>query len=129
MAFNSKCMTTDLVSKAMMKAYNLRQPSNGLVFHNNRGSQYTSKRYRNLLAKYGIRASMGDVGACWDNAVVKRFFGSLKHDWLLKVPQPTREHMKNDVAAYMRYYNLERLHTANRDMSPVNCEMSFKKVS
>ncbi|UAA37420.1 hypothetical protein KIH87_11915 [Paraneptunicella aestuarii] len=42
-----------------------------------------------------------DVGACWDNAVVKRFFGSLKHDWLLKVPQPTREHMKNDVAAYV----------------------------
>ena len=57
---------------------------------------------------------MGDVGACWDNAVVERFFGSLKHDRLLKVPQPTREHMKNDVAAYMRYYNLDRLHTANR---------------
>ena len=122
-------MTTDLVSKAMMKAYNLRQPPDGLVFHSDRGAQYTSKRYRSLLANYGIRASMGDVGACWDNAVVERFFGSLKHDWLLKVPQPTREHMKNDVAAYMRYYNLDRLHTANRDMSPVNYEMSFRKVS
>ena len=41
----------------------------------------------------------GDVGACWYNAVVERFFGSLKHDWLFKVSQPTREHMKNDVAA------------------------------
>ena len=61
-----KRMTTDLVSKAMMKAYNLRQPSKGLVFHSDRGSQYTSKHYRKLLASYGIRASMGDVGACWD---------------------------------------------------------------
>ena len=94
-----KRMTTNLVSKAMMKAYNLRQPRKGLVFHSDRGSQYTSKRYRNLLANYGIRASMGDVGACWDNAVVERFFGSLKHDWLLKVPQPTRENMKTDVSA------------------------------
>ena len=83
-------MTTDLVSKALMKAYNLRQPPEGLVFHSDRGSQYTSKRYRNLLASYGMRASMGDVGACWDNAVVERFFGSLKHDWLLKVSQLTR---------------------------------------
>jgi len=33
---------------------------------------------------------MGDVGAYWDNAVVERFFGSLKHDWILKVHQPTR---------------------------------------
>jgi putative transposase len=45
-----KRMTTDLVSKAMIKAYNLGQPSKGLVFHSDRGSQYTSKHYRKLLA-------------------------------------------------------------------------------
>ena len=124
-----KRMTTDLIYKAMVKAYNLRQPPKGLVFHSDRGSQYTSKRYRKLLVSYHIRASMGDVGACWDNAVVERFFGSLKHDWIFKVAQPTREFMKNDVAAYMRYYNLERLHTANGDRSPINYEYSLKKVS
>jgi len=89
-----KRMTTDLVSKAMVRAYNLRQPKRGIVFHSDRGSQYTSKRFRNLLSGYGIRSSMGSVGACWDNAVVERFFGSLKHDWILKVHQPTRENMK-----------------------------------
>ena len=125
----SKRMTTDLVCKAMMMAYNLRQPPKGLVFHSDRGSQYTSKRYRKLLDNYGIRASMGDVGACWDNAVVERFFGSLKHDWIFKIAQPTREHMQKDVAAYMRYYNLERLHTANGDQSPISYENSLKKVS
>jgi len=125
----SKRMTTDLICKAMMMAYNLRQPPKGLVFHSDRSSQYTSKQYRKLLKAYGIRSSMGDVGACWDNAVVERFFGSLKHDWIFKIAQPTREHMRKDVAAYMRYYNLERLHTANGDQSPVNYENSLKKVS
>jgi putative transposase len=124
-----KRMTTDLISKALIKAYGLRRPPKGVVFHSDRGSQYTSRKYKNLLKGYGIRASMGDVGACWDNAVVERFFGSLKHDWIFKVHQPTREHMKKDVAAYMRYYNLERLHTANDDMSPINYETSLRKVS
>lgn len=124
-----KRMTTDLVCKALMKAYNLRQPSKGLVFQSDRGSQYTSKRYRKLLSSYSIRASMGDVGACWDNAVVERFFGSLKHDWLFKVSQPTREFMKQDVAAYMKYYNIERLHSANGDLSPIEFENSQLNVS
>jgi len=124
-----KRMTTDLISKAMIKAVILRQPKKGLVFHSDRGSQYTSKWYRKLLKRYGIRASMGDVGACWDNAVVERFFGSLKHDWILKVAQPTREHMKQDVADYIRYYNNDRLHNANGSLSPINYELSQRKVS
>ena len=61
-----KRMTTNLISRAMVTAYNLRQPPQGLVFHSDRGSQYTSK----LLVSYGMRASMGGVGACWDNVVV-----------------------------------------------------------
>ncbi len=101
------------------------------VFEQSRNSLgYTSKRYRRLLTSYGIRASMGDVGACWDNAVVERFFGSLKHDWVLKIPQPTRKQIKEDVIAYMRYYNLERLHTANGDLPPIEYEQnSLRKVS
>lgn len=124
-----KRMTTDLVNKAMMKAFNLRQPAKGLVFHSDRGSQYTSKGFQRLLKGYGMRSSMGDVGACWDNAVVERFFGSLKHDWILKVAQPTREHMRKDVAEYMRYYNVERLHSANGGLSPINYESLNRKVS
>ena len=69
------------------------------------------------------------VGACWDKAVVERFFGSLKHDWILKVTQPTREHVKLDVAQYIRYYNTDRSHTANGNLSPVKYELSQLKVS
>ncbi|MDT3297780.1 IS3 family transposase, partial [Shewanella sp. SP2S2-6] len=122
-------MTTDLISKALIKTYNLRQPARGLVFHSDRGSQYTSKQFGRLLSSYGIRSSMDDVGACWDNAVVERFFGSLKNDWIFKVNQPTMEFMKQNVSAYMKYYNLERLHSANDNLSPVEFENSQVKVS
>jgi putative transposase len=123
-----KYMTTDLISKALIKAVNLRQPRAGLVFHSDRGSQYTSKRFSKLL-RYGVRASIGDVGACWDNAVVERFFGSLKHDCIFKIARPTCEHMKQDIAGYMKYYNQDRLHTANGNMSPIKYEISQNKVS
>jgi len=125
----SKRMTRDLVEQALIKAHNLRKPAKGVVFHSDRGSQYTSTGFRNLVSRLGCRASMGDVGACWDNAVVERFFGSIKHDWLFKVPQPTRSHMREDVARYMKYYNVERLHSANLDQSPIEFENSFRKVS
>lgn len=42
--------------------------------------------------------------------MVERFFGNLKHDWILKVDEPTREHIRVDVSAYIEYYNLDRLH-------------------
>ena len=122
-------MTVDLIGKALIKAVNLRQPAKGLVFHSDRGSQYTSKNFRKLLASYDLRASMGDVGTCYDNAIVERFFGSLKHDWIFKVYQPTREFMKQDVANYIKYYNLGQLHSANGSLSPINFENSQIKVS
>ncbi|QGP61698.1 putative transposase OrfB (plasmid) [Piscirickettsia salmonis] len=53
---------------------------------------------------------MSSVGACLDNAPVERFFGSLKNEWLLNVVHLTRESMAEDVKAYIRYYNHDRLH-------------------
>jgi putative transposase len=124
----SKRMTRDFVEQALIKAHNLRKPAKGVVFHSDRGFQYTSTGFRNLLSRL-CRASMGEVGACRDNAVVERFFGSIKHDWLFKVPQPTRSHMREDVARHMKYYNVERLHSANLDQSLIEFENSFRKVS
>jgi putative transposase len=89
------------MTKRINRSYTteFKQEAVALVTEQGYSVPNTSKHYRKLLAGYGMRASMGDVGACWDNAVVERFFGSLKHDWLLKVPQATREHMRNDVTA------------------------------
>lgn len=60
----SKRMTRDLVEKALLKAHNLRKPPRCVVFHSDRGSQYTSGGFRKLVERLGCRASMGDVGAC-----------------------------------------------------------------
>ena len=124
-----KRMTTPLVARAMQMAIHLRRPAKGLMFHSDRGSQYTSQPFRQLLQKHAIQASMNGVGACWDNAVVERFFGSLKNEWLLKVYHLTRQGMKQDVEHYIRYYHQQRLHSANGDLSPVEFELSQMKVS
>lgn len=125
----SKRMKTSLVLDAMKMAVRQRMPSAGLVFHSDRGSQYTAKEFRRYLKTVGITVSMSGKGACWDNAVVERFFGSLKHEWLSNITYLTRKNMISDVEQYMRYYNYIRLHTRNGNMSPVKFEISQKKVS
>ena len=59
----SKRMTRSLVEKALTKAHHLRKPPKGVVFHSDRGSQYTNKGFRRLLRALNCRSSMGDVGA------------------------------------------------------------------
>lgn len=126
---NIERMTVSLVERALQMALTLRKPERGLMFHCDRGSQYTSKQFQKLLRVHGIVASMSSVGACLDNAVVERFFGSLKHEWLLKVVHLTRESMKLDVEEYIRYYNHERLHTTLGDLTPISYEKLQSKVS
>lgn len=125
----SSRMTVSLVERALQMAVTLRKPKRGLLFHSDRGSQYTSKSFQNLLLAHGITSSMSSVGACLDNAVVERFFGSLKNEWLLNIVHLTREAMKEDVVEYIRYYNHERLHTTLGDLTPIDYEKLQSQVS
>jgi hypothetical protein len=104
-------MPRDLIRRALMIAINLLQPKAGIVFPNNGGSQYTGPLYQNLLASFWYPTPNGDVGACWDDAVVKRVLGRLKHDWILKLAYHIRKHMKLDAAQYIRFCNNDRLHS------------------
>jgi putative transposase len=122
-------MTVDLVERALQMAINIRQPKTGLLFHSDRGSQYTSGQFSRWLNKYKITTSMSSVGACLDNAVVERFFGSLKNEWLLNLVHLTRETMKMDAEEYIRYYNHERLHTTLGDLTPISYENLQSQVS
>ena len=72
---------------------------------------------------------MSSVGACLDNDVVERFFGSLKNEWLLNVVHLTRDAMKIDTEEYIRYYNHERLHTILGDLTPINYENLQSQLS
>lgn len=124
-----KRMTVDLVERAMQlchlqMALNLRKPNKGFIFYSDRGSQYTSHQFQKQLKTNNITASMSGRGTCLDNAVVERFFGSLKNEWLLNIYHLTRQDMTEDVEAYIRYYNQIRLHTSNGDCSPIEFELA-----
>jgi putative transposase len=86
-----------------------RQPPVGLVHHLDRGSQYAWTASQQLLAQSGICGSMSRKGDCLDNAVVERFFGSLKREWTGHCQYATRHEAKSDVIAYSEmFYNSSR---------------------
>lgn len=111
-------MTTKLILRALRQAHALRKPAFGLLHHSDRGAQYTSAAYRKQLSEYGMKSSMSGKGNCYDNAVVERFFGSLKYEWLANVIHLTRDGIINDVNKYIRYYNGTRLHSTLGYVSP-----------
>ena len=117
-------MTTGLIMRALQHAYALRKPPPGLLHHSDRGSQYTSRIYRRQLGDYGMQSSMSGRGNCYDNAVVERFFGSLKYEWLANVIHLTRDGIINDVNQYIRYYNGTRLHATLDYQTPNEYEKS-----
>ena len=86
--------------------------------------QYTSGAYRKQLDDYAMRSSMSGKGNCYDSAVVERFYGSLKYEWLANVIHLTREGIINDVNKYIRYYNCTRLHATLDYQTPNEYENS-----
>ncbi len=69
-----------LVIDAMLDAIRRRRTTTGTIFHSDRGSQYASDDFRELLDKCGLKPSMSRKGDCWDNACVESFFGSMKRE-------------------------------------------------
>lgn len=124
-----KQMTTALVTRALTMAINLRNPPTGLMHHSDRGSQYASKAYQQLLCQNGMVCSMSRKGNCWDNAPTERFFSSLKREWLTGNVYQTRDSAVDDVRLYIAYYNLRRLHTTLGDVTPIEFEKRLNKVS
>jgi len=116
-------MTTDLVIDALRMAVSRRHPPPGLLHHSDRGSQYASEAYQAELKRYGMICSMSGKGDCWDNAVVERFFRSLKSErtnhCLYAAPKAARQ----DVIDYIEmFYNSNRLHSYLGYQSPNDFE-------
>lgn len=92
------------------------------VHHSDRGSQYASRRYRQLLADRGITASMSRVGNCWDNAPVESFFSSLKSELVSAAAWGSLAEAERAIAAYLRFYNHTRLHSSLGYQTPAAFE-------
>lgn len=122
-------MRTELIREALLMALGRRQPGGDLLHHSDRGSQYASVDYQQLLKQKGIQVSMSRKGNCWDNSVMERFFGSLKSERTDGQHYLTRQQAKTDVIDYIEmFYNSQRLHSTLNYMSPVQFENagSFK---
>jgi putative transposase len=116
-------MQTDLIENAFSMAIQRRNPTDGLLHHSDRGTQYTSQQYQQALQKFKVIVSMSRKGNCWDNAVMERFFGTLKSERTDGTRYATRAAAKADVIDFIEmFYNAKRLHSTLNYVSPSHYE-------
>ncbi len=100
------------------------RPPAGLIHHSDRGSQYTSRAYRALLAKHRLQASMSRTGNAYDNAPMESFFATLKAELVHHRRYRSRQEAMADIFEYMEvFYNRRRLHSALGYQTPVAYEL------
>ena len=118
-------MRSELVLDALRMAWFRRQPEAGLIFHSDRGSQYCSQDFCDVLQVYGMRASMSRKGNCWDNAVTESLWGSLKVARLHGRRFQTRRQAMDEVVDWLAFYNRRRLHSTLGYVSPMQFERAW----
>lgn len=121
-------LSTELVIRALMMALVHRNAKRGIIFHSDRGSQYTSSAFREILKNYGIVQSMSSTGNCYDNAITESFFHTLKTELTYWEKYQTREEAKRSIFEYIEInYNRRRLHSSLGYLSPVEFEEKNSK--
>ena len=116
-------LTQELATAALTMAVVHRRPAHGVVHHTDRGSQYAATRYREVLARHGLTASMSRRGNCWDNAVVESFFHTLKTEHVHHQRYRTREEARQDIFEWIEvFYNRVRRHSTLGYRSPAEFE-------
>ena len=116
-------MKVSLVNNALNMAISNRNPPKGLIWHTDRGSQYASYSHRDLVKENGIIQSMSRKGNCWDNAVAESFFHTLKTELVYHELYETKAQANQSIFEYIEvYYNRQRMHSSNKNLSPVEFE-------
>jgi transposase InsO family protein len=120
-------LRTELACDALTNAIAARDPAPGVIFHADRGCQYTSSDYATLAGDLEVRLSTGRTGQCWDNALAESFFASLKGECLDLQPWPTRAGARRATVDYIAWYNGTRLHSALGYQTPDEYESTTRK--
>jgi transposase InsO family protein len=119
-------MRAELVGDAIVLAARRGLIGADAIFHSDRGTQYTSAGFRATLTGLGIRPSVGRTGSCYDNAVAESFFATLKAEIGTAV-WTTRDDARQDVFAYLGYYNHDRLHSTLGHRTPNETHISYRQ--
>jgi transposase InsO family protein len=117
-------LRTELVADALANAVAGRDPQPGVIFHSDRGCQYTSGQFAALAADCQVELSHGRTGQCWDNALAESFFGSIKGELIDLQSWPTRASARRAVVEYIGWYNGTRLHSTLGYQTPAEFEAS-----
>ena len=120
----SKKNSTQLLTATFKMAHEERHPPSGLIFHSDRGAQYTSHRFQQLLHKYNTKQSFSQPGKPHDNAVAESFFASLKKEELYRKDHPSDRAFQASVASYIEFYNTKRPHRTLKNLTPCQMEES-----
>ena len=116
-------MESSLVCEAMRMALLARRPRPGLLFHSDRGSQYTSDDFRQLLKEHHIVQSLSRPGQCWDNSVSEAWFGTYKLELVEGRSWPTIAKLRAETLLWIEgWYNRRRRHSSLKYLSPVDYE-------
>jgi transposase InsO family protein len=119
-------MRTGLVADALTAAYRKRRPAGSVIFHSDRGSQYTNQHFATLAAEFGVRLSVGRTGQCWDNALAESFFATIKRELLDATVWPSRAAARTAIFDFIEgWYNLHRLHSSLGYRSPAEYETAL----
>jgi len=117
-------LRTELVADALGNAIAARDPDPGVIFHSDRGCQYTSASFAGLADDCQVVLSLGRTGQCWDNALAESFFASLKGELIDTRAWPSRAAARRAVVEYIGWYNGTRLHSTLSYRSPAEFEAS-----
>jgi len=119
-------MRTELVETAFRQALYREGPVPGLMAHSDRGSQYASRDFRELLDRHQVLSSMSAKGNCYDNAAMESFWATLKSEMGIKKPFRTKEEARLAIFDYIEvFYNRRRIHSAVGDLSPLDYELTL----
>ena len=121
-----KTLATRLPKAALEMAIAARQPSPGLVHHSDRGFQYASAEYGQVLHRHGIVPSMSRPANPYDNATCESFMKTLKHEEIYANHYDDLDHLRSNIETFIeRYYNRSRLHSALGYLSPQEFEQTL----
>ena len=114
--------STQITKSTFKLAYEARKPQEGLLFHSDNGSNYTSKTFTFYLHKLGVVQSFSAVKTPYDNSVCESFFANMKREELYRTRYRSEKDLRQSIDEYIKFYNFSRPHSTLRNMCPNKIE-------